>query len=104
MKRIGIVASKISKGNLALYNLYVILIAFLFSSFVFIIAGAIVVFAITIIAYIGNEVMAVEFERDWSHVLALCMAALTIVIALFSLFAILKNIRLPKKKRKNGNS
>jgi len=98
MRRIGIAASKISKGNLVLYNMYVVLISFLFSFFVFIIVGAVVIFAITIIAYIGNEIMDVEFKRDWSSVLAVCMASLTVIIGFFTFFAILKNFKWPRRK------
>ena len=60
MKRIGIAASTISKGNLFLYNFYVVLIAMLFSLFIFIIAGSIVIFALAIIKYVGTEIIGVE--------------------------------------------
>lgn len=96
MKRIGIAASKISKGNLALYNFYVVLISVLFSLFLFIVAGATVIFALAVIQYVGNEIMGMEFERSWRSVLAICMVSLTIVITLFNLFAISKNMKLPK--------
>jgi hypothetical protein len=96
MKRIGIVASKISKGNTALYNAYVVLIAVLFSLFIFIVAGSTVVFALAIIRYVGSEIMGVEFEASWRSILAVCMASLTVVIALFNLFAIIINLRFPR--------
>lgn len=38
MERIGIAASKIAKGNLLLYNSYVVLIAFLLSVLLFLIS------------------------------------------------------------------
>lgn len=97
MRRIGIAASKISKGNLLFYNTCVILISFGFSLLIFILAGAVVVFAIIIIAYMGDEIMQVEFQRDWSFIIGLCMATLTVVIGLFNIFAILKNIKLPRR-------
>ena len=97
MKRIGIAASKISKGNLALYNVSVVLISALFSLFIFVVAGSTVIFALAIIQYVGNEIMGVEFERSWQSVLAVCMVSLTIIIVLFNLFAILKNLKLPMK-------
>jgi hypothetical protein len=99
MKRIGIAASKISKGNLTVYNLYVVLISALFSLFIFIIAGSTVIFALVIIKYVGTEIMGVEFERSWRLVMAVCMVALTVVITLFNLFAILKNLKSPKMKK-----
>ena len=98
MKRIGIAASKISKGNLALYNFYVVVISALFSLCIFIIAGSVVIFALAIIKYVGNEIMGVEFEKSWRSVLSICMISLTVVITLFNVFAILKNFKLPKIK------
>ena len=96
MKRIGIAASKISKGNRVLYSFYVILISVLFSTFIFVIASSTVIFALTIVKYIGNELMGVEFEGSWRSILAMCMVALTVVVTLFNLFAILINLRPPK--------
>ncbi len=96
MKRIGVVASKMSKGNLALYNSYVVLISFLFSVFILIVAGASVVFALVVIAYVGNEVMGSEFEKNWTFVFLVCMVSLTVVIGLFNLCAISMNIKFLK--------
>ena len=98
MKRIGIAASKMAKGNLALYNCYVVLISFLFSLFIFVIAGATVVLALAIVAYVGSEVMAFEFEKAWPVVLPICMTSLTVVIVLFNLFAISQNFKFFRKK------
>lgn len=82
MKRIGITASKISKGNVPLYNLYVVLISCLFSLFIFIAAGATIALALMLIGYVGTEIVMA------------CMAVLTIVVALFNIFAILVNVRV----------
>ncbi len=98
MKRIGIAASKISKGNLALYNFYVVLISALFSLFLFVVAGSTIIFALAIIQYVGNAIMGVEFERSWRSILAICMVSLTIGVAIFNLFAISKNMKFPKMK------
>ncbi|MBI5149955.1 MAG: hypothetical protein HZA28_04205 [Candidatus Omnitrophica bacterium] len=97
MKRIGIAASKISKGNTVFYNLCVVLIACLFSLFIFIVAGATIALALMLIGYIGTEVMGHEFQKNWYFVMAVCMAALTVVVVLFNVFAILMNIRWTKK-------
>lgn len=98
MKRIGLTAGKIAKGNLAIYNLCVILISFIFSFFVFITAGAAVVFALITIGYVGTEIMGLEFEKNWSFVRTVCMVSLTAIVALFNIFAIMANIRFSKKK------
>lgn len=94
MKRIGITASKISKGNVPLYNLCVVLISCLFSLFIFIAAGATIALALMLIGYVGTEIVGVEFKRDWSLIVMACMAALTVIVALFNIFAILVNIRV----------
>ncbi len=94
MKRIGITASKISKGNVLLYNLYVVLISCLFSLFIFLAAGVTIALALMLIGYIGAEIMGVGFKRDWSLIMMVCMTALTIIVALFNIFAILINVRI----------
>ena len=98
MKRIGVAASKMAKGNLVLYNFYVVLISFLFSLFILIVAGSSVVLAIIILAYVANEIMGVELEKSWSSILSVCMVSLTVIIAVFNLFAISQNIKLPKNQ------
>lgn len=97
MKRIGVAASQISKGNRVLYNLSVILIAMLFSSLVFVVAGSTVVFALAILKYVGNEIIGIDFEKSWQSIPAVCMVSLTVVITVFTLFAVLVNIKLPKR-------
>jgi len=95
MKRIGITASKISKGNIVLYNLCVILISVLFSLLVFVVAGSTVLFALGIIKFVGNATMGIDFEASRRSILVVCMASLTVVITLFNLFAILMNLKSP---------
>ena len=98
MKRIGIAASKMSRGNLAVYNLYVVLISALFSLFIFIVAGSTIIFSLAIIDYVGSEIIGVVFEQSWRPVLIVCMVSLTIVVTLFMLYAISKNLKFPKIK------
>jgi hypothetical protein len=100
MKRIGIAASKISKGNVALYNFYVVLISFLFSLFIFIVAGSTVVFSLIIINYVGGELKAFEFEKGLRFILTICMGTLTAVITIFNLVAISTNMKIRKAKVK----
>lgn len=96
MKRIGIAASRMSQGNLVRYNCYVVLISFLFSLFMFIIAGSTVVFALIIIAYVGNEITSFQFEKTWPAALNISMVSLTILTAVFNLLAISRNLRLTR--------
>ena len=100
MKRIGLAASKMAKGNLILYNSYVILISFLFSLFIFVIVGAAVIFALVIISYVGEEVMAYNFKKDWTSVLSVCMVSLTLIMTLFNLLAISMNMKFRKQFKK----
>ena len=97
MKRIGITASHIAKGNLALYNLCVVLISCVFSLFSFAAAGAAIFFALVLIGYVGTELMGLGFKKDWAFIMTVCMMSLTIVVALFNIFAILMNIKLSRK-------
>ena len=99
MKRIGVTASKISKGNCFIYNLSVVLIASLFSLFIFIIAGLTVTFALVVISYVGSELMSGEIQIDLKSTFPLCMICLTFVITIFNISAILKNINFSKIKQ-----
>lgn len=96
MKRIGIAASKISRGNRWLYNFYVILISVLLSLALYLIVGATVIFSLAIIKYVAGEVMGVDFDGDWASILSVCMVSLTVVVALFNVFGILINLKLNK--------
>ena len=92
MERIGIAASKIAQGNLWLYNLSVVLIAFLFSIFIFFIAGSSIVLALIIIGHVVNGILPNDLWADWRGIIRVCMISLTIIVSIFTLFAVLKNI------------
>lgn len=94
MRRIGIAASKMAKGSLLFYNLYVVLIAFLCALFMFFIAGSAIALAMIVIGYIINGVVPAEVDQDWWQVIRLCMVTLTVVIGLATLFAIVINIKV----------
>ncbi len=98
MERIGIAASKMSKGNVLLYNLFVILISFLFSLLIFSIVGCAISIALIIISFLLSDIMPVQFGQSWTEILAFCMMALTVLMGLFTLFAIVKNIRFRSKE------
>lgn len=98
MERIGLAASKIAKGNLFLYNLFVIFISFLFSLFIFFMAGSAIVLALLVINRIVSGIIPTSFDDGWSIVMLVCMISLSVAVAIFNLMAILRNIRLPKGK------
>ena len=87
MKRIGIAASKMAKGNFVLYNLYVVLISILFSLFIYVVSGSSIVLALITIYYIINGVMPLEFESTWGSMFYLCMATLTVIVSIINLVA-----------------
>ena len=97
MDRIGIAASKIAKGNIFLYNAYVIVLIFLFSLFVFIIAGAAVMLALLIVGYIVNGLFPQDLLKDWKEIVSICMSVLTAVVGFFAVVALIRNFRLTFK-------
>ena len=96
MERIGIAASKMAKGNLFLYNIWVVIISFLFSFFIFSIGGSAIAIALILIAYSTQKVMPVNFEKEWISIGLLCMISLVAVIGGFCLIAISRNIKFHK--------
>ena len=98
MKRIGIAASKMAKNNLLLYNIFVVVISFLFSLLIFIIAGSSILFALIILGYLINGIMPVQFWQEWHELVLLCMISLSVVMLLFNLYAIGLNIRVNLKR------
>ena len=98
MLRIGIAASKMSKGRLSNYNLYVILISCLFSLLVFFICG----FAILIIVFLTSLILHAlkpsDFHSGWVHMYKICLIVLAFVVGIFNIVAIVKNVQLTKKK------
>ena len=101
MERIGIAASKIAKGNLMLYNLSVIVIACGFSLFLFFIAGCPIVLALIIIGYVADGVLPMDLSDGWMGTIRICMVVLTIVVAIFNLFCIVRNIKITKIRNRS---
>jgi uncharacterized membrane protein len=99
MERVGLAASKIAQGNLWLYNIFVILISFLFSLFIFVISASAVLFALIIMTYIAKEMMAFDFEESRRSVFTICMMSLAIVTLIFNLLIISKNLKFSKTKQ-----
>ena len=98
MLRIGIAASKMSKGSLLSYNLYVILVACLFSFFIFLICGFSILLIIFLVSLILHAFKAVDFHMGWAHVFRICLAILALVVGFFNVVAVLRNIQFTKNK------
>ena len=97
MERIGIAASKMAKGNLWLYNLWVVIISFVFSLFIFVVAGSSIALSLLIIGAIIKGTIPTDYDNEWFGIIRICMMMLTLVVGLFNLTAILKNFRLKKR-------
>ena len=97
MRRIGIAASKMAKDNLLTYNLFVILISFLFSVIVFFICAVAILLVVLLTSVILHAVRPVDFHSGWVHMFKICLIILTFVIGVFTLTAIFKNVQFSKK-------
>jgi hypothetical protein len=98
MLRIGVAASKMSKGSLLSYNLYVILIACLFSLFVFFICGFSIFLIVFLVSLILHALKPADFHAGWVHMFKICLVVLGLVVGVFNIAAIFKNIQFTKNK------
>ncbi|MFP4473069.1 MAG: hypothetical protein ACLFPX_04255 [Candidatus Omnitrophota bacterium] len=103
MERIGFAASKMAKGRVVLYNFYVILFTTLLALFMFLIAGAPIMLALLIIGLIVNGILPYDFGQDWRAVMILCMTALTIVVSLLAIAALIRNLKFRSSKLPDGD-
>jgi len=98
MLRIGIAASKMSKGSLLSYNLCVIVIACLFSLFIFLICGFSILLIVFLVSLILHALKPADFHAGWVHMFKICMVVLAVVVGVFNIAAILKNVQFTKNK------
>jgi hypothetical protein len=98
MLRIGIAASKMTKGSLFSYNLCVILIACLVSLFIFLICGFSILLIIFLVSLILHALRPEAFHSGWVYVFKICLIMLALVIGCLNVVAIIKNIQFAKDK------
>lgn len=96
MERIGIAASKMAKDNLVLYNLYVLLLAFLIAFILFLIAGGAIFLAMVAIGVATQGTVPVGFQNERLLLFKLCMMTLTVVVSGIMVAAIVKNVKFRK--------
>ena len=96
MKRIGIAASRIARGNLWLYNICVLLLSFLLSLLIFFLSGFTLIVGLGLISFITRGFMVIEPGTGFSALLSTCMIALAVVVGVFYLIAIVTNIKIRK--------
>jgi hypothetical protein len=94
MLRIGLAASKISKGNIWFYHLAVVLISLLFAVFAFLICGFAIGVTIFILSLVLQRVMPSVNAQAWMDVLRTCLIILGVLIGILSIVAIIKNTKL----------
>jgi hypothetical protein len=97
MLRIGIAASKMSKGSLLSYNLFVILLSCLFSLIIFLICGFSILVIIFLVSLILHTLRPADVHAGWVHMFKICLIILGLVVGLFNTIAILKNVQFTKK-------
>ncbi len=94
MKRIGIVASKISPINVLLYNGIVLLLAVLFALLIVVLAGFSIFVAIYLIHGLSTGFSSFDVHSSWGDILKSCMVALAIVGGVFIVCAVSVNIKI----------
>ena len=98
MRRIGVAASHIAKGNVWAYYFFVLLITFLFSLLIFIISSLAIVLGLILIAYLMRTPSIVDFKQGLASPIMACMVFLAMVTGLFTLYAIGMNIRIKENE------
>lgn len=98
MLRIGVAASKMSKGSLLSYNLYVILIACLLSVLIFFICGFSILLIVFLISLVLHALKPTDFHASWVPMFKICSIVLALVVGVLNIVAILKNIQFTKNK------
>ncbi len=96
MERIGLAASKIAKGNLFFYNFFVILLTLLIAFFVYFVAGSAIVVGLILIAYLSAVGGVPDLSQNWIPLMTVPLGCLAIVVGLFALCALARNLRFKK--------
>ncbi|MCB9772444.1 MAG: hypothetical protein H6754_07840 [Candidatus Omnitrophica bacterium] len=96
MERIGIAASKIAKGNLFLYNVYVIVLSFLLSLLLFLLAGSAIFLGLWVIRLVIGPLIPSMSQKLWNVIFSFSLISLTFVVTSVSLVAVSKNIKFKK--------
>ena len=96
MERIGIAASKIAQKSLLLYNFYVVLISFLVSLLLFLLAGTAVFCGLWVIRLALGPFLPSISQHYWNLIFCWSLISLTSLVTLVNLFAISKNIKFKR--------
>jgi hypothetical protein len=94
MKRIGVAASKISHGNVWLYNVYVLILTTLFAFLIVLLAGFAIFLALYLMCALSTGSTIFDLHSGWGEILKSCLVALAIVSGVFTLCAVGVNIKI----------
>lgn len=94
MRRIGIAASKMARGNLPKYNVFVIVIAFLCSLLLFFICGFAILAALFLVSLVCRPFLPPEFNAAAPAIVRVCLVALAVVIGILNVLAVIKNVKV----------
>jgi uncharacterized BrkB/YihY/UPF0761 family membrane protein len=99
MQRIGIASSHIAKGNLFLYNFFVVLISFLFSLLVLVVAGLVIVLGLVTVAYLTQTRSIMDLSQGALSPIPVCLIFLGMVTSVFCCYAIVINVQIKRHER-----
>ena len=94
MKRIGLAASKIAKGNIWFYHIVVVILALLFSLFLFLICGFSIAVTLFVLSLLAQRFLSWGNQQVWVDMFRTCLTFLGVLIGIAALAAVLKNVKL----------
>lgn len=98
MQRIGFVASKMARGNLWAYNLFVVLLSLLCSILIFLVCGFVVLAVLFLISMLFRLVSPEGLGQAWFGIVKICLIAVAFLVGLLNIAAIVRNIKLSRKE------
>ena len=93
MKRIGIAASRIAKDDLLFYNVFVLLISFLVSFIIFLVAAFFILAGVALISCLTKGFMAMDVGGGFFR---FALIGLAIVTGIINLVAVVVNIKFKR--------
>lgn len=96
MKRIGITAGRIARGNLFLYNFFVCLLSLIFSLLIFFVSAFSLIAGLALVSLVTRGIVVFNPGTGLSSMLFVCLGTLAAVVVLLNLVFIMVNVRLKK--------
>ncbi len=97
MKRIGLIASKLSQANLISYNIWVFVLSSICAVVLFVVCASAVVTGLFLVSLVWRQATGNPLPGAFSFVVQASLIILAVMIAILQFWAIVKNIRLRKK-------